>query len=279
VLRNSIAVQEERVLDMREREAVGFARLLDVAQVEAQASEARVSLIRAENDARNARQLLSLLTGVAVGERPLSPGRPVPDTIESLEAVLALADKHRHDLQAAVAGIEATRQDVEVAFGRYWPSISLNVSYFLSRQSAPTDSDWTALLAAHLPLFTGGLIEADVRVAWSRLRQAKYLESFTRRQVAQEVQVAYEDVLSGRRRLVELQTTLSAARAAFEEAEANVGVGRATNLELIVAQDQRLSAELQLASEEFNYKIAYLNLLRAAGVLEEALEDARSAAE
>jgi outer membrane protein TolC len=85
------------------------------------------------------------------------------------------------------------------------------------------------------------------------------------------VRVAYENLLGSRRRLAELQTTLAAARAAYEQAVADQRVGRGTNLEVIVAQDQLLSAELQLAGEEFDYKIAYLNLLRSAGVLEEVL--------
>ena len=48
--------------------------------------------------------------------------------------------------------------------------------------------------------------------------------------------------------------------------------GRGTTLESIVAQDQLLSAQLELASEEFDYKIAYLNLLRSAGVLTDVLK-------
>jgi outer membrane protein TolC len=150
--------------------------------------------------------------------------------------------------------------------------VSLNVAYFLSRDSAPADSDWTALLSANLPLFSAGLIEADVRQAWSELRQAKYNESLTRRRIAQEVRIAYENLLGSRARLAELRTTERAAQAAFDQATANQRAGRGTTLETIVAQDQLLSAQLQLASEEFDYKIAYLNLLRTAGVLTDVLK-------
>jgi hypothetical protein len=43
-------------------------------------------------------------------------------------------------------------------------------------------------------------------------------------------------------------------------------------LERVVAQNQLLTAQLQMAGEEFDHKIAYLTLLRAAGVLEQVLE-------
>jgi outer membrane protein TolC len=121
-------------------------------------------------------------------------------------------------------------------------------------------------------LFSAGLIEADVRQAWSELRQAKYAESLTRRRIAQEVRIAYENLLGSRARLAELRTTERAAQAAFDQATANQRAGRGTTLETIVAQDQLLSAQLQLASEEYDYKIAYLNLLRTAGVLTDVLK-------
>ena len=47
VLVNSIKVQEERVADIRARQRVGFAKALDTAQTEAQASSTRVTLIDA----------------------------------------------------------------------------------------------------------------------------------------------------------------------------------------------------------------------------------------
>jgi outer membrane protein len=272
VLRNSIAVQEERVRDMQEREAVGFARPVDVAQVEAQASSSRVELIRANNDARNGRQLLTLLTGVEIGDRPLAPGTDVPESLMPVDDAIQTALATRQDLRAALSSIEAARQDVQAALGQYWPSVSLNVSYFLSRESAPADSDWTALLSANLPLFSAGLVEADVRQAWSALRQAKYFESLTRRRVVQDVRIAYENLLGSRARLAELRTTLRAAQDALDQATANQQAGRGTTLESVVAQEQLLRAQLQLASEEFDYKIAYLNLLRSAGVLTDVLK-------
>jgi outer membrane protein TolC len=44
-------------------------------------------------------------------------------------------------------------------------------------------------------------------------------------------------------------------------------VGLATNLDVLTAQDQLLSTQLQLATQEYQQKINYLNLLRVAGHL------------
>ena len=44
--------------------------------------------------------------------------------------------------------------------------------------------------------------------------------------------------------------------------------GTGTNLETLIAQDQLLQAQVQLASQEFEYKVAYLTLIRVVGSLE-----------
>ncbi len=272
VLQDSLAVQEERVRDIRARQQAGLARPLDVAQTEAQASETRVVLIRAENDIRIGRELLALLTAVPIGDRPLLASTDVPDPIQPVESIESIAIANRQDLHAAAELIEAARFNAESAYGEYWPSVSFNISYFLSRQTEPTDSDWSAILSANLPLFSAGLIEADVRQALSQLRQAKLSESFTRRQVIQQVRTAFDNVDASRRRLDELKTTVSAAEQALEQADFDLRVGRGTVLERVVAQNQLLTAQLQMAGEEFDHKIAYLSLLRAAGVLQSVLE-------
>jgi outer membrane protein TolC len=232
-----------------------------------------VTLIAAQSDVRNGRTLLAFLIDAPVDDTPLDDGLLIPQPLPSLEAVLEDADSGREDLAAARAGIAAARQGVESAVGQYYPSVTLNLNAYLSRQSAPTDSVWNGLLSANLPIFTGGVIHANVRTAWSRLRQALLDESLTRRQVEQDIRVAYENLLTSQRRLDELNTQLEAAQEALRQAEASYNAGLGTNLERVTAQVQLLSAQLDIASETFDQKVFYLDLRRAAGRLEAAVEN------
>jgi outer membrane protein TolC len=111
-----------------------------------------------------------------------------------------------------------------------------------------------------------------VREAWSFFRQSALFEKNLSRQVERDVEVAHQSLAASEARLAELQTQLTAASQAFEQADASYNVGLATNLERVVAQDRLLNAELQLASEEFGRKIAFLDLLRATGLLREEVE-------
>jgi len=60
--------------------------------------------------------------------------------------------------------------------------------------------------------------------------------------------------------LDELRTQVAAAKEGYRQADQDYRAGTATSLEPLIAQDQVLSAELQLASQEFEYKVAYLTL-------------------
>lgn len=267
VLRNSLEVQEERVRDARARHEAGIARPLDVYQSEAQASQTRVQLLDALNDARAGRAALAFLTGAPVEASPLTDGLDLPAELPTPADLLARAAAWRHDLIAAEAAARAARAEVDEAIGQYYPSVSVNLEYFLTRDAAPTDRDWTGLLQLNLPLFSGGRIEADVRAAWSRFRQAVLSYSLTRRRIRRDIEIAHGDLAASAERIEELQRQVDAAAEALRQAEASYEAGLGTNLERISAQDQLLTAQLQLAAEAYNQKVFYLAVLRAAGGL------------
>ncbi len=267
VLKNSVAVQEDRVRDIKERQKVGLARVLDVSQSEAQASGTRVSLIRAQTDVRNGRSLLAFLIGQVRVDGPLTDQFDTPPILPSESIYENQAAENRRDLRAAQARIQAAYENLQSAIRQYFPSVTLNATYFAHREVLPRDMDWTAILQGNVPIFTGGLIEANIRTAYSQLRQAKLAESFLRRQVNQQVQVAYEDILASRRRIKELRIELKAAEEAYRQATESYKVGLATNLDQLIAQDRLLLAQVQLTSEKYNEKIFFLNLLRVTGRL------------
>lgn len=267
VLRNSVAVQEERVRDARARTRIGMARPLDVAQFEAQAAATRVALINARNDVRNGRTLLAFLIDAPVQDSPLVDGLQLPPEFPPPEAFLQDAAGAREDLVAAQAAIAVAEQNVRTAVGQYFPSVQLNFNQYTYRESNPEDSDWNGLVSANVPIFTGGIIHNNIRTALSRLRQAVTNANLVRRLVEQDVLVAYENARAAAAREAELQIQFDAAQQALRLAEGRGEVGQGTNLDRLIAQDQLLTAELQRSSEGFDRKLLYLNLLRTAGQL------------
>lgn len=271
VLESSLVVQEERLRDVRGRQDVGFARPLDVAQIESQVSATQVLLLDARNFVRVGRSALTLLVGADASGMPLTDAYELPAEMPSSRDLLAIALSQRQDLAAAVLSAEASRATVDSEIGRYFPTVTVNLDYFLTRDTIPTQRDWTGLLTVNLPLFTAGRIHADVRDAWSRFRQDLLRFSLTKREIRRDVEVAQANLEVAQQRLLELNNQLRAAQEALRQAEASYNAGLGTNLERIAAQDQLLSAQVGLAREDFNVKIAYLVAMRAAGALTQAV--------
>ncbi len=264
VLQNSLALQAERVRDMQARQNLGINKPLDLAQALANESNTKVQLLQARSDTRNARSTLAFLIHVSAVDGPLddhfdpSPPAGRPDNYEHQAA------QDRRDLLAANATVQAARQSVESAVRQYYPSVNLDVSATLYRDPSP-GSIWGLTISGLVPIFSAGLIHADVRTAWSRFRQAVLSQSLVQRQVHEDIQIAYENLTASRDKLKELETTVAAAQRAFDLAVASYRLGAASNLDQLTAQDALLNARLQQTNEQFNQKISYLSLLRAAG--------------
>lgn len=270
-LENTAKLQEERLRDIRTREQNGLAKPLDVSQADAQAADTRVQLIAAQNALRNARTTLYLLTAHPMAQRKLIDDLSPPLETDPIASWQEIAAKQRHDIRAADHAVETARHVVEIAFGQYYPSVTLNLEYVLTVDNTSTENQWNAVLRANVPIFTAGRIEADVRTAWSAVRQAHLRAQLVRRQVVADIERTHHDFESARLQITELNRRVAAAELALRQAEANYDVRLATNLDRLVAQDELLSARLDLITQQYSNKVAYLALLRAAGTIRDEM--------
>lgn len=266
VFEGSLAVQEERVRDVASQTQVGLARVLDFDQAKSQAASTKAQLVQARGIASNARTALALVLGVPSVDGKLTDGYTPPNKLEPAETWLDTAQKNRSDLAAALQAVIAARHGVDAKFGQYYPSISINLDYFVYRETVPTASLYTALFQANMPIFTADRIHQEVRAAWSIFRQAKLDESLTRRKIRRDVMTAHQNVRTSQERLVELRIQAAAAQDAFNQAVDLQRVGLATNLERLIAQDTLLQSQLEVATEELALKVVMLDLRRAAGL-------------
>ncbi|HQY88476.1 MAG TPA: TolC family protein, partial [Tepidisphaeraceae bacterium] len=270
VLDSSIALQQQRVDDARGREEAGLSRSLDVAQSEAQVSATRVQRIEAHRQVIQARLFLAYLTNAPVSQMQLDDQFD-PENTDDFLALLNEAFQFRSELRATENAIRAAQHEVEVALGQYYPGVTIDLSAFLYRESAPDERTWAGVLQVNLPIFNAGRIHADVRTAWSFLREALLLDSQTRRRIRNEVEQDLANLSASIERLRELENSLRVSRLAFDQSEASYRAGLATNLDRVAAQDALLQAQLAFRSEEIDQKLLRIELLRATGVLRETL--------
>jgi outer membrane protein TolC len=276
VLEASLVVQAERVADARGRVEAGVLRPIDASLSESRAADTASELERARNIAANARVLLAYLTGLEIGERPIDDRIELQATLPAREELIATAEERRPERRASAALLEAARHRVREAYGGYFPSIAIDFDGFLSRGTDPTDLEWAGLVRVSLPLFTAGLVEADVRTALSEARSAVRIDADVRRAIARDIDAIRQSYASALERRELRRIQLEAARAALDQATGLYDVGLATNLERLTAQDEAQSAELALVNAELDAKVLLLELERTTGVLHERLGRPRS---
>jgi outer membrane protein len=268
VFQSSLAEQEELVRQAQAKYRLGNGTPLAIAQSQSQASSTRVQLIQAQASVVTARAMLAFLLGSPVTARPLVDGFVAPaDSGQPVEQWISEADAHRQDLAAAAAAVLAARQGVRIAIGEYFPSVTVNVNYLIYKETQPLNDKLSGAISANIPIFTAGQIEADVRNAFSILRAALLSQSQTRKQVEDDIRTAYANLQSTRDQIRELRVELSANRDALVLAQREEPLGLAITLDVLTAQAQLLSTQLSLATQEYQEKINYLDLLRVSGRL------------
>jgi outer membrane protein TolC len=266
VLDDTIRVRDQRVRLIDNQRKAGVARMVDLEQAQAQASEARVLRLQAQSRIVTGRAALAQLMGVPTVPNALVDDLQVPAAPPE-PALEKTALDRREDLAAAIAGVQAAQQSVQQAIGEYYPSVTIDFNYYFKRQTFPSVSKWNALLAANIPIFQGGQIEADVRTAWSQLRQALLRKQQVQRQIARDVQVAFSDLRTAGLAIDQLTVQVTAARGGYAQASQAYKYGTARALEALIAQNQVLAAELQLVNQQYQRKLTYLTLLRVTGQL------------
>ena len=267
VLNNSLIAQQANVRVLQEQLHVGAARPLDLAQAEAQESQTRVSLLQSQADVKNGRAMLAYLVDAPIRDNPLRDDFDAPAAVGSPDQWIADAEAGRQDLCAADAAVRAARYNVEVAFGQYYPTVAFNLGYELYNRPFQPGTMWDTLLNFNVPIFTGGLIQAQVRQAWSLYRAAALTQEQLKRQIDQNVQIAYVNVGLAHAELSELEKQVIAVRDEYYLALTLYKIGGGTYLNVQQAQATLLSTQLQLTTELFAQKTAYFNLLRTAGML------------
>jgi outer membrane protein TolC len=188
--------------------------------------------------------------------------------LPSMDDFRQYAAVHRQDLLGAESAVRAAKYAVDAAIAEYYPSVSIDVAGFLFRQYFSDASKWDAILIANLPIFSAGIIEADVRDAWSKLRQAALYQSELLRQIDRDVQVAYDDLLTSQQELTSLDEEVRAASDSLNQSEELLKNQLAIPLDVLTAQDVLLSAQLNYSSEQISRSIFYLDLLRITGQLD-----------
>lgn len=257
----------EQVRAARSRLEVGEGTRTDVAQAEASQSEAvaRVSAARAQALASAAtyRQI--------VGDDPgnLKPASPLGKLLpRSLDAAMAIAAREHPAILAMEHLVDAAAFSVKSAEGALLPGVTASAG--ISRNYSNIDGYSTsASIGATLtiPIYQGGRASAQVRQRKESLGQARIDVDVTRDQVRQAVTSAWTQYAAARETVEANRALIAAAQLALDGVIEERNVGQRTTLDVLNAQNDVITAQINLASAERDVVVASYAILLGIGHL------------
>lgn len=265
-LEDSVALQRNRLREVRARQEVGLARKTDALLIETQLADSEGSLVRVRNALDSARTNLAFLIGRDL-DVPLADTFPASGEPPVLETLIEQAQAQRRDLASAEADVKAATLAVKVIEREAWPIIRGEGNYYINRQGFLSPVDWDIAVKADLLVYTGGDRKARARDARSRLRQAELTRDQLKRAIAVDVTQAYLDLKSEDSLMASLEAEVLSADENFNLLEEEYRQGLATNLEVQVARDLLQKATLAREQELYRRKAVWVRLHATAGAI------------
>jgi len=195
VAQESLARAEDHLRLVGDRFAAGDVPEVDVLRTKVEVADARVNLVRAENQVDIGRGNLNSAMGLPV-EKQLriekETNSPVfPDTINRTNA-FEQAVHNRPVLQAGLMRVAAARHAVDRAQSTFGPSVFADGSYGRrDNDFFPQDTEWSARIGFEWPVFTGFLRVHELTRSRADLAREKATLERQVQDVRQEVWVYY----------------------------------------------------------------------------------------
>jgi len=225
-----------------------------------------------EKQKLNLARLIGLPPGQEFTMADAAPYAP----LEGLDLPQALerAYKNRSDLQAAQAQVAAAEESHRAALAERLPSIGVAADYGVIGVN-PTSAHGTVTLSgvAHMPIFEGGRIHADIAQARAALDQRKAELADLRGNVDYQVRSAFVDLQAAVDQVRVSRSSVDLASETLTQARDRFAAGVADTIETVQAEESVAAANEDYISSLYSYNLAKVSLARAMGVAEESIRE------
>ena len=232
-IKKIIILAEDRIGEMQKRMAIGRSRHIEVLAARAQLSVLKSQLLSAEGQLNSARDHFALVTGLIREASLVAPTGTVakPDDLETL---LKKAEEHP-EIAELRARAEAARSNVKSIQAGHMPSIDLAGNYYLSRTGYQKDTRWDLTIGLTLPIYSGGLTDAQVREAKAKETEAELLLRQKRREIQTGIRTAYGELASALDQIASLEQAQTLTEQNYHEQVKDYRYSLATNIDVLQA--------------------------------------------
>jgi outer membrane protein len=267
--RNNVEVIEEQLRQTRDRFNVGEVTRTDVAQAEARLAAGRSQVSLAESNLRASIALFRQVIGVE--PRQLAPGRPLDRMLpRSIEAAVQIGLTEHPAIKSALHAVDVAELQVKVTEGELYPTIGVTGSATERFDvTSPGDQRFTAAAVARLtvPIYEGGEVYARVRQAKETVGQRRIEADITRDQIRATVFSSWGQLEASRAQIVAAQAQVEAAEIALSGVREEARVGQRTTLDVLNAQQELLTARVNLITAQRDRVVNSFAVVQAMGRL------------
>ena len=261
VLDNELKLYQQRIKELQDRLAIGRSRETEVLTIQAAQAILKAQREQILGQLDVAKEVLTFLTGLDQ-DIQLDDTDEVPSNIGSLDSYQSELNA-RPDVMAAIKNVEAFKSNVSVAKGVHLPSADLIGNYYLDRPDLNKDGAWDIELAVTLPIFTGGIISANVKTAESQKRQSEIQLSQVQRMALEDIRTLHHNLKADLAQLKALQEAFNISEKNYKANVKDYELNLVANLDVLQALVAYQDTERSLEKIRYLAKIDY-NKLEAA---------------
>nr|WP_321986521.1 TolC family protein [uncultured Lichenicoccus sp.] len=253
--------------------AAGAATGADVAQGRARLADQRSATAKVEGELGHSRAVFEQQVGHAPGLLTIPVA--LPAVSDGPPRILDLAATANFDVAEARLALQASQAGIDIVRAGLLPKLSIVVEGERFReidvqQFHQRDNIAESLLELTVPLYQGGAVSADTRRAKeAALRSGLQVETILR-MTRQQAMTAIDLLAATKRQVAQQQVSIAANVVAERGIARQQSVGARTVIEVLNAQQELLTARVNLVSALRDRYVACLDLLAVTGGLSAA---------
>lgn len=255
------------------RHEVGLATIADVLQARTALAQAELAQQGADGALQGARATLAVAMGIEAN-RPFdvasdTTALPLRELSESVDSLIARAERDRPDLAAARALARQGQAQVQVARSATLPSLTMGTSAGRNFSNAPAleGQTYALSLGVQIPIFSGLARQYDVVVARENAAASLARAEQARLQAAAQVFTSYHALRTAAQRVSTSANLLASATQSEQVARGRYAEGVGSMLDVLTAQQALADARAQAVTARWTWYSVLAQLARDAGAL------------
>jgi outer membrane protein len=243
---------------------------LDVSFANVNLGEAKLLLVKAQNDVQASMAVLAETLGLTGAPQfDLAEPTDAPPVLPALDEAIAAAERSRPELAAAKFDVDSARHFAVAERDLSLPSISLaGVAGVAPFRQSPIPEDYAAAgFNVNVPIFNGKLYSSRRAEADDRTRQASAELLDLQGRVDRDVHTVWLSASTAWQNLALTAQILDQANKALDLAQARYDLGLGSIIELSQAQLNQEQASIAQATAKYDFAAQFSELLYQEGAL------------